>query len=214
MRPPELEWRVFRGTDAVGRGLVTPHQLRSSAWVRVRHDVYADARLSHSHTLACRAALLRVPDTAVIAGPSAAALWGVRHAAGPGDDVHVLVPLGSRLSRRRGLRVHRTDLFPGEVVRGRGPARTGPLRTAWDVAAWLDPVAAVSILSGLLAAGVVTADGLRAEVARRRGDRGWRRVAAAVAAVTPRVVSARAGRSRRLGGRAPGAVGRVAAHPP
>ena len=67
MRPPELEWRVFRGTDAVGRGLVTPHQLRSSAWVRVRHDVYADARLSRSHALACRAALLRVPDTAVIA---------------------------------------------------------------------------------------------------------------------------------------------------
>lgn len=49
-RPPQLSGRVFRGPVAVASGLLTPKRLRSSAWVRLRPDVYADAALP----LTCR----------------------------------------------------------------------------------------------------------------------------------------------------------------
>ncbi|MEH1099704.1 hypothetical protein [Micromonospora sp. CPCC 205561] len=107
-RPGPLAWQVFRGSDAIRQGLVTEHQLRSSAWLRLRHDVYADARLERDHALACRAAALRLPPEAVVAGPSAAFLHGVTHAASFTDDVHVVVPRATRLGAQRGLRVHST----------------------------------------------------------------------------------------------------------
>ena len=105
-RPDALTWQVFRGSDAVRDGLLTEHQLRSAAWVRLRHDIYADARLDRDHALACRAALLRLSPGVVIGGPSAAYLHGVEHAATFTDDVHILVPRPLRIGAQRGLRVH------------------------------------------------------------------------------------------------------------
>ncbi|GAB3951567.1 hypothetical protein [Micromonospora vulcania] len=110
--PDALAWQVFRGSDAVRQRLITEHQLRSTAWVRLRHDIYADARLDRDHALACRAVLLRLPPGVVAAGPSAACLHGVEHAAGFTDDVHVLVPRPLRIGAQRGLRVHVGDLDP------------------------------------------------------------------------------------------------------
>ncbi|MEV4464130.1 hypothetical protein AB0J51_10925 [Micromonospora echinofusca] len=127
-RPGVLAWQVFRGSDAIRQGLVSEHQLRSSAWLRLRHDVYADARLDRDHALACRAAALRLPPEAVIAGPSAAYLHGVEHAASFVDDVHVLVPRAMRLGPQRGLRVHSTGPYRQPAGAGGGPYPT--LRTA------------------------------------------------------------------------------------
>ncbi|MEV4660352.1 hypothetical protein AB0J85_00225 [Micromonospora echinofusca] len=120
-RPGVLAWQVFRGSDAIRQGLVTEHQLRSSAWLRLRHDVYADARLDRDHALACRAAALRLPPEAVVAGPSAAYLHGVEHAASFVDDVHVLVPRAMRLGPQRGLRVHSTGPHRQPAGAGGGP---------------------------------------------------------------------------------------------
>ncbi|MEU0151091.1 hypothetical protein [Micromonospora fulviviridis] len=111
-RPPELAWQVFRGSDVVRRGLLTRHQLRGASWVRLRQDVYADARLDRDHTLACRAALLRLPPEAVIAGPSAAYLHGVEHAAGFKDAVHVVLPAAVRADSQPGVRVHHAPSAP------------------------------------------------------------------------------------------------------
>jgi hypothetical protein len=105
-RPDALTWQVFRGSDAIRQGLLTEHQLRSSAWLRLRHDIYADARLDRDHALSCRAALLRLPPGVVIAGPSAAYLHGVEHAGTFPGEVHVLVPRSLRVGAQRGLRVH------------------------------------------------------------------------------------------------------------
>ncbi|WUR59655.1 hypothetical protein OHS32_32095 [Micromonospora chokoriensis] len=105
-RPDALTWQVFRGSDAVREGLLTEHQLRSAAWVRLRHDIYADARLDRDHALACRAALFRLPPGVTVGGPSAAYLLGVEHAAAFTDDVHILVPRSPRIGPQRGLRVH------------------------------------------------------------------------------------------------------------
>lgn len=176
-RPRELQWRVFRGSDAQRRRLLTAEQLRSGAWIRLRNDVYADARLERDHELACRAAALRLPPAAALAGPSAAYLYGVRFAATADDDVHVIVPSGDNAGPRRGLRVHRPRLAPGDVVVGGGLRRTTPARTAWDLAGWLDVLSAVTIIDGLLGAGLVDRLDLAKMVDARRGERGWRQAA-------------------------------------
>ncbi|MGK5743167.1 hypothetical protein [Micromonospora sp. URMC 103] len=109
-RPASLAWQVFRGSCAVRQGLLTRHQLRGASWVRLLHDVYADARLDRDHRLTCEAALLRLPPGATIAGPSAAYLHGVEHAASFTNDVHVLVPKAARVDSHRGIRVHVADM--------------------------------------------------------------------------------------------------------
>jgi very-short-patch-repair endonuclease len=178
-RPTALAWQVFRGSDAVRRGLLTEHQLRSKAWVRLRHNVYADARLERDHALACQAVALRLPPDAVIAGPSAAYMHGVEHAAGFADDVHVLVPQKVWLGSQQGLRVHSTDQTPLAVQPGSAPSRTSPPRTAWETAVWLDPVRAVGIVDALLRRRLVAPQDLvdiASENINRPGARRARRV--------------------------------------
>ncbi|MGC1212535.1 MAG: hypothetical protein WA890_14845 [Micromonospora sp.] len=174
-RPSALAWQVFRGSDVVRRGLLTPHQLRSSAWVRLRHDVYADARFEPDHRLACRAVALRMPPGTLIAGPSAAYLHGVEHAAEFKDDVHVLAPGASGLRSQQGLRVHTTHLRQGADAEPASstadtPPRCCPTLAAWQTAAWLDPVRAVGIVDALLARDLTTHAAL-ADVADSNADR-------------------------------------------
>ena len=191
-RPGVLAWQVFRGSDAIRQELITEHQLRSSAWLRLRHDVYADSRLAADHALACRAAALRLPPEAVVAGPSAAYLHGVAHAASFTDDVHLLVPRSMRPGPQRGLRVHSagpTTLHrptPGGPSGGRPPTMGGlkvaglrtagvpvstdPASAAWETAVWLEPLRAVGIVDTLLRQGLTSRDALH-EVAARNAER-------------------------------------------
>lgn len=154
-RPSPLQWQVFRGSDAVRRDLVSTNQLRSTAWVRVRHDVYADSRIRLDHTLACRATALRLPVSGIFAGPSAAHLHGVEHAAGYNDDVHVILPPDVRFRSQHGLRIHGTEIEADEVETRDGLRRTTPVRTVWDVACWMELTHAVSIIDRLLRRGQV-----------------------------------------------------------
>jgi hypothetical protein len=167
-RPSPLEWQVFRGSDAVRRDLVSANQLRSTAWVRVRHDVYADSRIRLDHALACRASALRLPVGAVFAGPSAAFLHGVGHAAGYNDDVHVILSPDLRLRSHQGLRIHATEVEADEVESHDGLRRTTPARTVWDVACWVELTHAVSIVDRLLRRGQVVRGDLD-EVVERHG---------------------------------------------
>ncbi|OKI52829.1 hypothetical protein [Micromonospora sp. CB01531] len=192
-RPKLLAWQVFRGSDVIRHGLLTAHQLRSSAWVRVRHDVYADARLDRDHALACRAATLQLPPDALIAGPSSAYLHGVEHAADFTDEVHVLAPRPAGLRSQHGLRVHSTLLALPPAAQGAAglvapdptrqlpadglpvlaagtPLRTGPTAAAWETAVWLEPIRAIGIVDALLGRGLTTPAAL-AEIARRNADR-------------------------------------------
>ncbi|WP_433116010.1 hypothetical protein [Micromonospora sp. CA-246542] len=192
-RPPALAWQVFRGSVVTQQGLITRHQLRGSSWVRLRHDVYADARLERNHELACRAAALRLPPQALIAGPSSAYLHGVEHAAGFDDDVHVLVPKAARVDSRPGLHVHTADAdaatkpSPAPTTRPQPPVsvrplpgsatlrRTDPASAAWETAVWLDPFRAVGIVDSLLASGLTTRTALTAVATANAGRPGGRR---------------------------------------
>lgn len=171
-RPESLEWRVFRGSDAVRDGLLSEHQLRNSAWTRLRHDIYADARLQRDHTLLCRAYALRLPAPVVFAGPSAAHLHGVQHAATFSDDVHVIVPPYMRVAYRRGLHSHSLELAPAEKTLAAGLPATSGGRTAWDCAVWLELGAAVSIVDSLLALRATTREELT-DIATRHLGKPW-----------------------------------------
>lgn len=107
-RPAPLQGRVFRGSAVVSEGLLTVKQLRSSAWVRLRQDVYADASLPRTHRLLISAVGLTLPGGAGFTGRSAAVLWGVPDLAGPSDPVEVVLPGGLRWHPGEGVCVRRT----------------------------------------------------------------------------------------------------------
>ncbi|MEV5695884.1 hypothetical protein [Micromonospora globbae] len=201
-RPPQLRGRIFRGSAAVSRGLLSRNDLRSSAWRPLFRDVYADAQVTVTHRTRCLAVgrWLTPPGTA-IAGRSAAALHGVGTVP-PDQPIDVLVPIdtvtrpsgsprhpsgrpdstrpGSRRGPMAGLRVHHGVLDPEDVVDRAGLLVTSPARTCWDVARWLDPVEAVVVVDGLLARRLTDVTALREYALARAGRRGWRALLRAV----------------------------------
>ena len=131
-RPPQLVGRVFRGSYVVARGLLTPKQLRSSAWVRLRQDVYADAALDLTHRVLISAVGLALPEGAAFSGRSAAVLWGLGWAAGAADPVEVGLPRGLRWNAGPDVRV-RTLLPDRRLVRRGKWLCTGRVDTVVDL---------------------------------------------------------------------------------
>ena len=68
---------MFRGSAAVASGLLTRHQLHSSAWRRVFPDVYVCSSLEVIHELRAQAVTDLLIPGAVASGRTAAVLWGV-----------------------------------------------------------------------------------------------------------------------------------------
>ena len=153
------------------QGLLTPKQLRSSAWTRLRQDVYADASSSVTHRLLVSAVGLRLPAGAGFTGRSAAVLWGVPDVAEPEDPVEVVLPSGRRWHAGRDVRVR--TLLPGQRLVQRGlwrcPSRA---ETAADVTRFGDRDEAVVLLDRLVRAGLAPLDDVRAAVAQLPRCRG------------------------------------------
>lgn len=131
--PPALAGRVFRGSEAVDRGLLTAAQLRSAAWRRLRQDVYVDATVPLTHRVRVAGARLVMPAGAVFADRTAAALWGVPDLVGVDDPVDVVLPPGQRWSPSSDIRA-RTAPVAGDRVTLGGVPVTDRLRTAVDLA--------------------------------------------------------------------------------
>ena len=132
-RPAALHGRVFRGSWAVRKGLLTPDQLRGRAWRRLRHDVYADARLPLDHRVMTLGVSCVAPAGAVFAGLSALALAGGHAFATAHDPVEVVLPFGRRWRPGPGVRVSVSSSLDDVVVDRHRLARTGPVRTALDL---------------------------------------------------------------------------------
>jgi hypothetical protein len=138
---------VFRGSDAVRAGLLTPAQLRGRRFERLFPDTYV--RLGdeppglgeRSH-----AAYVYARGRGVLSGFSAAEV--LRASCGPADaPAELTMPGGGR--SRPGLLVHRDRLERDEVQTCRGMATTTPLRTAYDLARRLELVEAVVAVDAL-----------------------------------------------------------------
>jgi hypothetical protein len=165
LRPPLLHGRVFRGTWAVGTGVLTEQQLRSSAWRRLRRDVYADAELPVDHRLMARGVGLVMPRAAAMGGRSAAVLWGLADLATADDPVEVVVPPGTRWTPGPGV-VVRSARLDGDIVHdGRGMRWTDRVRTAVDLIRRDDGDESVVLLDRLVNARIVDLADVRAAVA-------------------------------------------------
>ena len=166
--PDELRTGAFRGSAAVGAGLVTRRQLDGVAWRRLFRDVYVHSAVAVTHeSRAVAAATLLVPG-AVVTGCSAAVLWGV-DLAGVEDDVELTVPPTAHPVRMSGLRVHRTPLPDGQVRRRRGVRTTTPEATAVRVATALTGDDAVVAVDQVVVSGVADLQAVRALAATARG---------------------------------------------
>jgi hypothetical protein len=194
-RPDELEYAVFRGSDAVRDGLLTPKALRGPGWTRLRYDVYADSRLEHDHELACRAAALMLPESAVIAGRSAAYLLGVEHAASFATPIHVIIPPAA--PRPRGhMVVHRTEVEAHHIAQLPWARQTDSVRTAWDLASWHDLAASVSVLDTMLGRGITNKPELLRMLAEHECRRGVRKARRAFGLADGRAQSPRESQMR------------------
>ncbi|MGQ5264312.1 hypothetical protein ACTWLT_26550 [Micromonospora sp. ZYX-F-536] len=179
-RPPQLRGRIFRGSVAVSRGLLTRNDLRSSAWRPLFRDVYADTRVRVTHRIRC-AAVGRwlIPPGAAIAGRAAAALFGCA-TPGQSEPLDVLVPRETRIGPTAGLRVHHGEIDPGDTVDWAGVTVTSPARTCWDLARWLQVVEAVVVIDALLSSRLTDVPTLREYALSRVGRRGWRSLLRAI----------------------------------
>ncbi|MGB2569127.1 endonuclease domain-containing protein [Micromonospora citrea] len=179
-RPAELVGQIFFAREVIHRGLLTKNDLRTSAWRRVFHNVYADARLKLTHRTRCRAAASWLfPPGCAIAGRSAVALHG-GVTPRPDDPVEVVVQPVSRFGPLAGFLIHVAGWREGEVQRLDGCAVTTPVRTCWDVANWLDLTEAVALIDSLRHVHAVTLPELEKYLSQHRGERGWRKFAEAV----------------------------------
>jgi very-short-patch-repair endonuclease len=177
-RPPELRGRVFRGSAAVRAGLLTRHQLHSSAWQRLFPDVYACADLPVTHELRTAAVTQIVLPGAVASARSAAVLWDVGLAA-DADDVEVTVPARCRAGAVPGVQVTRRRLATEDATARRGVPLTTPLRTALDLGRLQPGDDAVIALDRFLSTGLVFLDEVRTAAVPATG-RDCRRIRAAV----------------------------------
>ncbi len=185
-RPRALCDGPFLGSAAVAAGLVTKAQLRSTAWHQLFRGVYADARLTVDHELRIRGALLLTPSGMVIAGRSAAHLYGAPLAAAD-DEVTVAgsVAWGGRV----GIRSLKRSLRPADIRTYQGIPVTTPLATAYELARSLPLKEAVVWLDALGHARALRPANLRAHCATHEGEPGWRRATQAIGLADPRAES-------------------------
>jgi very-short-patch-repair endonuclease len=197
-RPSSLCGRVFRGRDAVAAGLLTRHQLGSSAWRPLFRGVYADSTLPATHGVAMAGAALIAPASAVFGGRSAAYLLGAESLADATTPVELVVPEVDRFGPVAGVRVRRTSL-PESDIRSVGRfSCTIPLRTALDIARLEVLPESVVALDVLLGRGLVSHDRLLDAVSRLPSGRGSARAPRAVELADERAESPQESRLRVL----------------
>ena len=165
--PESLREHVFRGTDVVRRGLLSPAQLRGPTCRQVFRDVYVDARVPDTHRLRARAAARLLLPGAVVSGLSAAVLWGV-DLADERDDVELVLPPGSHPRRIPGIRVRRLPLHPADVRVVDRVRVVSPVTATLRAASLLGPDEAVVAVDRMVAAGVVDLASLRARASTPR----------------------------------------------
>jgi len=178
--------RPFRGSAAVAAGLVTPNVLRGPRFRRVFPDVYVAAACEPDLALRSVAASVYVGCRGGLVGYSAAELHGAS-CAGRDAPAEVTVPDGG-LRPRADLRVHRFRPDPAELVQVDGCTATTRVRTAYDLGRCPDRTEAVVALDALAHARFTTAAVLDV-AALHPGDRGLRRLRAALALCDPRAES-------------------------
>lgn len=177
----------FRGSVAVGRGLVTAGRLRGPRFVRLFPDVYVSAAVDVTLRIRALAAHVLVdPCVGVVAGYAAAELLGA--SCGPiGAPPEVVVR--GHIRPHPGLLVHRGRVLGADRATAAGCRVTSARRTAWDLARRLDLDEAVVAVDALAFRGHFDPAELLARRAAEPGTPGCRRLDAVVSCADRRAES-------------------------
>jgi hypothetical protein len=167
--PAELTRGPFTVGEARRAGLARWH-LEGASWRRLGLGLYAWAALAETPDLRLAAARLRLPETAVFAGRTAAWLHGLDVA--PCDPIEVIVPGNGEGWERGGVSVRRASLNDPDVVVRRGFRTTPPLRTLSDLSRKLSVVEAVVVADMALHARLIQRAQLSEWVDLRAGRKG------------------------------------------
>jgi hypothetical protein len=166
--PAGLTGAPFTAADAARHGLTRDH-LRSRAWRRVYRDVFAHVDLEDTPAFRVAAVRLTVPEGTVVAGATAAWLFGVLT---PRPDhpfpLHVATRRGSHHVRLTNARASRLELDDDEIVQLDGVLATSPARTCLDLSRQRDLTEGVVAVDAFLASGLVTVEALWRCCAERR----------------------------------------------
>ncbi|MEM6106470.1 hypothetical protein AAHS21_09390 [Mycobacterium sp. 050272] len=170
----------FIGSEAVAAGAVTHNDLRRH-FTRVFRDVYVSPGTELTPTVRARSAWLWSRRRGIIAGFSAAALYGSKwvDASRPVDIIH------DNRHPQPGLRIWGDQLDGDEVDLIDGIPATTPARTALDLACWHPTSAAVAAIDALARATDVKMADVELLAARYRGRRGLERARVSLDLVDP-----------------------------
>lgn len=160
----------FIGSEAVAAGIASHSQLRRR-YTRLFRDVYVSEGTELTPRVRARAAWLWSRRRGVIAGFSAAALYGSKwvDAARPVDIIH------DNRHPMPGLQIWGDRLETDEFELIDGVPVTTPARTALDLACWYPSTTAVAAIDALARATEVKTADVELLVTRNRGRRGLER---------------------------------------
>jgi hypothetical protein len=168
--------RVLSAAEIIGAGVSAAAirwHTRAGRLVQAHRGTYLVGTAVPDLLDRIRAALRVCPAEATVGFHTAAALLGFGV---PEDlDIHVVVPAGSPVPRRPGLRVHESALPFRPVIR-MGVRCTPPARTATDLARTLGRTTALAVLDAALFARACKPAHLAEEVMRHANLRGVRQV--------------------------------------
>jgi len=190
--PPHLTGRPFRLAEALDAGLSVT-MLRGQRFRQLRQGVYAEAAIADDLETRVDAARLVLPDSAVLSHATAAQLRGLPV---PGTQLlHVTLPPDVERTRAAGVCCHqrevRTESYKGRLV-------SVPTDNFLELAETLSLVDLVVLGDDMVRRGLVTATGLREEVAATQRRRCVRLARRAAGLVRPGVDSPQETRARLL----------------
>ena len=193
--PPELTKGPFSVEEA-GRHGVSRAQLLGASWRRLGRGFYAWHEIAEEPMTQLVAAKLRLPDTAVFTGPTAAWLHGLDIA--PCSPIEATLPSTSSTSRLVGVVVRRCGISAAETSTRRGLRVTSPVRTIADLACRLPLNDAVALLDSALHRRLVNRRRLCDWAGTHAGHRGVRRLKRALELADPAAESVMETRLRLL----------------
>lgn len=183
----------FRRSHALAHA-ITVDGLRSGQFVRLRRDCYVRASAAGGRTTEIVAVLTVMPDDAAIHGLTAAEWYGLP--APRADAVHVIVPAGGVVPRRREGVVTHEGLGAADATFVDGVRVTTPERTFLDLSLVLPKAELVVVGDAMVANGLTTPQRLADAALQARRRRNVLRARTAARLIRGRVDSPQESRLR------------------
>src|SRR5215472_18796940 len=180
--PPLLTRGPFTVEEARRHG-VSGAQLLGASWQRLGPGCYAWREIADAPMTRLNAAKLRLPDTAIFIGHTAAWLHGLDTA--PCSPIEVALPSTSSTSRLAGVAVRRCSIPAAETSIRQGLRVTSAVRTIADLVCRLPLTDAVAFLDAALHSRIAKRDRLRDWANTHAGHRGVRRLRRALELADP-----------------------------